>query len=150
MPIGVGVGAYQAITDTAKSLVGGVGEVYNDIGSATNALTKMVGNSLDSFSIKSLAEAAVKYAIPIGILIAILYGGKKLIDSIFSESLEEDEGRCNMTEAGESCPVHGLKECGMEESALQGQYGHSGRMKPVAKDTTFLDRLKELSGMKRD
>jgi hypothetical protein len=25
------------------------------------------------------------------------------------------EARCNMTEAGESCPVHGLKECGMEE-----------------------------------
>ena len=62
---------------------------------------------------------------------------------------EVDEGRCNMTEAGEMCPTHGLKECGIEESALQGQYGHSGRMKPVEKDVTFLDRLKELSGMMR-
>jgi hypothetical protein len=26
-----------------------------------------------------------------------------------------DEARCNMTEAGESCPVHGVKECAMEE-----------------------------------
>lgn len=26
-----------------------------------------------------------------------------------------EEAKCNMTEAGESCPVHGLKECGMEE-----------------------------------
>jgi uncharacterized protein (UPF0210 family) len=34
-----------------------------------------------------------------------------------------------------------------EATALQGQYGHSGRMKPVAEDSTFLDRLKELSGM---
>ena len=34
------------------------------------------------------------------------------------------------------------------ESPLQGQYGHSGKLKPVAKDTSFLDRLKELSGMK--
>ena len=59
-----------------------------------------------------------------------------------------ERDKCNMTEAGESCPVHGLKECGMyETSALQGQYGHSGRMKPVAEDTGFLTRLKELSGM---
>jgi len=69
------------------------------------------------------------------------------IDGVPAEELDE-ASRCNMTEAGESCPVHGLKECGMyEASALQGQYGHSGRMKPVAGDSTFLDRLKELSGM---
>ena len=36
-----------------------------------------------------------------------------------------------------------------EKSPLQGQYGHSGKMKPVAKDLSFLDRLKELSGMKK-
>ena len=70
------------------------------------------------------------------------------IDGVPSEEIDE-ANHCNMTEAGEMCPTHGLKECGMEESALQGQYGHSGRMKPVAKDTTFLDRLKELSGMMR-
>jgi hypothetical protein len=71
------------------------------------------------------------------------------IDGVPTEELDE-ASRCNMTEAGESCPVHGLKECGMyEASALQGQYGHSGRMQPVAKDSTFLDRLKELSGMIR-
>jgi hypothetical protein len=61
-----------------------------------------------------------------------------------------DEGSCNMTEAGRSCPQHGLEECAMESqdsSPLAGQYGHSGKMKSVDKDTTFLDRLKELSGM---
>ena len=58
------------------------------------------------------------------------------------------EGQCNMTEAGTMCEVHGKAECGREETtALQGQYGHSGRMRPVDKDSTFLDRLKELSGM---
>jgi hypothetical protein len=72
------------------------------------------------------------------------------IDGVPTEELDE-ASRCNMTEAGESCPVHGLRECGMyEASALQGQYGHSGRMKPVAEDSTFLDRLKELSGMIRN
>jgi hypothetical protein len=69
------------------------------------------------------------------------------IDGTAEEAL--GEGQCNMTEAGTSCPQHGMMECGMEESALQGQYGHSGRMKPVEKDITFLDRLRELSGMKK-
>jgi hypothetical protein len=36
-----------------------------------------------------------------------------------------------------------------ESSPLAGQYGHSGKMKEVSKDTSFLDRLKELSGMNR-
>lgn len=35
------------------------------------------------------------------------------------------------------------------ESKLQGQYGHSGKMKSVAENAEFLDRLKELSGMMR-
>jgi hypothetical protein len=60
-----------------------------------------------------------------------------------------DEGSCNMTEAGTNCPQHGMMECGIEEGALQGQYGHSGRMKEVSKDVSFLDRLKELSGMNK-
>ena len=34
-------------------------------------------------------------------------------------------------------------------SSLAGQYGHAGKMKEVSKDTSFLDRLKELSGMKK-
>ena len=35
------------------------------------------------------------------------------------------------------------------KSPLAGQYGHSGKMKEVGKDVSFLDRLKELSGMKK-
>ena len=37
-----------------------------------------------------------------------------------------------------------------ESSLLAGQYGHSGKMKEVGKETSFLDRLKELSGMIRN
>jgi hypothetical protein len=73
------------------------------------------------------------------------------IDGTAEETL--DEGRCNMSEAGMSCPVHGMMECDMEgqdSSPLAGQYGHSGKMKPVEKDVSFLDRLKELSGMIRN
>ena len=63
-----------------------------------------------------------------------------------------DDATCNMSEAGESCPVHGVEECwGSDEaSPLAGQYGHSGKMKEVGKETSFLDRLKELSGMIRN
>jgi hypothetical protein len=83
------------------------------------------------------------------------------IDGVPTEELDE-ASRCNMSEAGTMCEVHGLKECGTyeegyslgpiptAESVLQGQYGHSGKMKAVEKDTSFLDRLKELSGMIRN
>ena len=36
-----------------------------------------------------------------------------------------------------------------ESSPLAGKYGHSGKMKPVANDLSFLDRLKELSGLRK-
>jgi hypothetical protein len=61
-----------------------------------------------------------------------------------------DDATCNMTEAGESCPVHGMEECyGADTSPLAGQYGHSGKMKAVDKNLSFLDRLKELSGLSK-
>jgi hypothetical protein len=76
--------------------------------------------------------------------------GNAVGNAVSNDDEIDEANHCNMTEAGESCPIHGLKECGMEEAtALQGQYGHSGRMKPVDKDTTFLDRIRELSGMMR-
>jgi hypothetical protein len=83
--------------------------------------------------------------------------GDKIDDKI--DALEEtneddaslfDDATCNMTEAGENCSVHGMKECwGSDTSPLAGKYGHSGKMKEVGKDTSFLDRLKELSGMRK-
>jgi hypothetical protein len=72
-----------------------------------------------------------------------------------------DDSTCNMSEAGENCPIHGLDECWAastapvpvapmeEKSPLAGIYGHSGKMKEVGKDTSFLDRLKTLSGMRQ-
>lgn len=36
------------------------------------------------------------------------------------------------------------------ESALQGQYGHSGKLKPIGESPEWLTRLKELSGMIRN
>ena len=65
-----------------------------------------------------------------------------------------DDKLCNMSDAGEHCPVHGVEDCwansAPESSPLAGQYGHTGKMKEVGKETSFLDRLKELSGMIRN
>jgi hypothetical protein len=91
---------------------------------------------------KSLVQNAEQLANKLNEYTAVTYGQKTGLE----------ESRCNMTEAGEMCPQHGMMECGMEgqdNSPLAGQYGHSGKMKPVDKDTTFLDRLRELSGMMR-
>ncbi len=82
--IGIGLGAYQAITDVANNTMGGVGEVYRDVGKAAGAITQSVGNAIDGKTIAELASTAVKYSIPIGIILAVLYGGKKLIDQVMN------------------------------------------------------------------
>ena len=76
--------------------------------------------------------------------------GDAVGNAVSADEDELDEGAtCNMSEAGESCPVHGVEECwGADTSPLAGQYGHSGKLKAVDKNLSFLDRLKELSGLK--
>ena len=81
------------------------------------------------------------------------------VDGGMDNAILYDDSTCNMSEAGENCPIHGLDECWAastapapvapmeEKSPLAGIYGHSGKMKEVGKDTSFLDRLKTLSGM---
>jgi hypothetical protein len=83
------------------------------------------------------------------------------VDGGMDNAILYDDSTCNMTEAGESCPVHGIEECWAastapapvapmeEKSPLAGIYGHSGKMTEVSKDTSFLDRLTELSGIRR-
>jgi hypothetical protein len=80
------------------------------------------------------------------------------VDGGMDNAILYDDSTCNMSEAGEPCPTHGLEECysestvsaPMEEkSPLAGIYGHSGKMTEVSKDTSFLDRLSELSGIRR-
>jgi hypothetical protein len=75
----------------------------------------------------------------------------KLADKAEDDASLFDDATCNMTEAGESCPVHGVEECwgSKEASPLAGQYGHSGKLKAVDKNLSFLDRLKELSGLSK-
>jgi hypothetical protein len=112
---------------------------------------------LDGTAEETLSEFAPLVAAVGGALArgAASMAGRAAVNAVgnaLSGDEDLDEGGCNMSEAGTSCPQHGMMECGMEEkdnSPLSGQYGHSGRMKPVEKDVSFLDRLRELSGMMR-
>jgi hypothetical protein len=68
--IGIGAGAYEigsSVADIAKDI------------------TAKVGTALDEKTLLDLAALAFKYAIPAGIVLAILYGGKKAVDSLFAD-----------------------------------------------------------------
>jgi hypothetical protein len=108
------------------------------VGAAIGALTPIPGGA----TIGSIAGDAIQDKL------ADKEEADKNDMSLFNDST------CNMSEAGESCPVHGVEECYAnsvtDSSPLAGQYGHSGKMKEVGKETSFLDRLKELSGMIRN
>lgn len=52
------------------------------------------------------------------------------------------EARCNMTEAGENCPVHGVKECAMEEG-----WGLTAIPAAESKDPV-LERFQQLAAIK--
>ena len=110
----------------------------------------------DEGVVGSLAGAAIGALTPVpgGATIGSIAGDAiqdKLADKEEEDASLFDDATCNMTEAGESCPVHGVEECwGSDEaSPLQGQYGHSGKLKAVDKNLSFLDRLKELSGLSK-
>jgi hypothetical protein len=65
--------------------------------------------------------------------------------------LEENEEETDEDIMGSSgATLSPINELGNEDSPLAGKYGHSGKLKAVDKDTSFLDRLKELSGMIRN
>lgn len=108
----------------------GLGAAAYEIGSSVadiaKEITAEVGTAIDEKTVFELAMLAFKYAIPAGIVLAVLYGGKKAIDSLFSDSSsqkttsEKTQGvaevqGCNMSESGTMCSEHGLVECGMSE-----------------------------------
>ena len=72
--IGMGVGAYEigsSVADIAKDIAA------------------KVGTAIDEKTLLDLSALAFKYAIPAGIVLAVLYGGKKAIDSLFDEPKDQ-------------------------------------------------------------
>jgi hypothetical protein len=70
-----------------------------------------------------------------------------IIGSAVGDALSPDDKEETNEEGWGLNPTPAAME---ETSPLAGQYGHSGKMKEVGKETSFLDRLKELSGMVRN
>jgi len=87
--VGLGAGIYSIADEIGKSIPQGMNKVYTDTKQATEALTGILGNALDGKTIGELGMAAAKYAIPLGLLLAAVYGGKKIIDQVMSEG-EDD------------------------------------------------------------
>ncbi len=72
--IGMGAGAYEigsSVADIAKDIAA------------------KVGTAIDEKTLLDLSALAFKYAIPAGIVLAVLYGGKKAIDSLFDEPKDQ-------------------------------------------------------------
>jgi hypothetical protein len=87
--VGLGAGIYSIADEIGKSIPQGMNKVYTDTKQATDALTSILGNAIDGKTIGELGMAAAKYAIPLGLLLAAVYGGKKIIDQVMSEG-EDD------------------------------------------------------------
>lgn len=84
--IGAGAGIYSVADEIGKAVPRGVDKVYTDVKTAVADLTAIVGKTLGEKSILNLAATAVKYSIPLAVILAVLYGGKKAIDSLFSNT----------------------------------------------------------------
>jgi hypothetical protein len=73
-----------------------------------------------------------------------------VVDETTQQDLSDMEAQDSEHEfTGEPSPTDALDSDIEENSPLKGQYGHSGKLKAVDKNLSFLDRLKELSGMSK-
>jgi hypothetical protein len=92
VPIAGGMAIWDAYDTVKQKLFGGneaaAGEVFHDSESLMAKIKELAGGAMSNVGsmLPSLVEMAIKYALPIGIVLAVIYGGKKLIDSLFSST----------------------------------------------------------------
>jgi hypothetical protein len=92
VPIAGGMAIWDAYDTVKKSLFGGneaaAGEVFHDSESLMAKIKELAGGAMSNVGsmLPTLVDMAIKYALPIGIVLAVIYGGKKLIDSLFSST----------------------------------------------------------------
>jgi hypothetical protein len=162
-PVGAAIGAVggQEMTKGGSSIIE-QGEEETDEGWKGQLAGGTVG---------TLAGTAAGSALgPVGAIVGGALGGtagQMVGDKLGGNEEETDEGKLGAVAGGAiggyaTKSVKGAMSGAKIGSALQdrfakkddtsplaGQYGHSGKMKEVSKDMSFLDRLKELSGMKK-
>jgi hypothetical protein len=54
--------------------------LYTTVDAAVQGINQLTGGKLDAAAVKALAELAVKSALPVAAVVAVLWGGKKLYD----------------------------------------------------------------------
>ena len=125
-----------------KATILGVGaKIYMEVDELIDDITELVGDMLDSETIKALAQVAVKYAIPAVAIVAILYGGKKLYDYISDDEpeaqpqediqAEGDHGEARLLGVAEAHLGYGLE---MAQHVLNGDKFKSESMAKVIVD----------------
>jgi hypothetical protein len=94
--------AAKAGTEIAAKNAGSIGmgagayEIGSSVADIAKDIAAKVGTAIDEKTVLDLAALAFKYAIPAGIVLAVLYGGKKAIDSLF----DDPKAQPGMAEAG--------------------------------------------------
>jgi hypothetical protein len=76
--------AYNVISNPEAAAEVAAKSVWNSTKEAANDIADIVGKNLTPEKIELLADAAIKYALPVAAVIAILYGGKVLYDYMSS------------------------------------------------------------------
>ena len=76
----IGTGKVLLKHPGAAIAVGSGYYIYKTVDEAIEAITAMVGTALDPVTIKAFALVVIKYSLPVAAVVAILYGGKKLLD----------------------------------------------------------------------
>ena len=147
---GAALGGAAGYTAAGGDLIGDIGKLFKDtkvptptpaeIASGTNAMGDIAGSVFE----KDETDEGWK---------GQLAGGTvgTLAGTAAGSSLGPIGAAIGGAAGGTAGQMIGDKLGGSEEdeSPLAGKYGHAGKLKEVGKDTSFLDRLKELSGLKR-
>jgi len=139
--LAVGGGAYMAnkVGDAVDYVKGAGDKVWNSVDQAKNEITDMVGDAVDGFSLSNIADLAVKYALPAGMVIAALYGGKKILDWVFDD-YQNDETPVEGNEFAKK--VQDLKSQGAKKGTkFKTSDGEEHTLEDVAKFIhSFYDR----------
>lgn len=77
---------YNVVKDPKAAAAAMAKDQWGDVGEAAMDIAAIVAGALPLDVVKSLAAAAVKNALPIAGVVAMLYGGKKLYDYMTSET----------------------------------------------------------------
>lgn len=90
-----------------------------------DGISKATGGSLGSATVNSMAQTAMKYALPAAAVVALLYGGKKLIDYLKKDKKKEsigEEATAGATSAGNIASVANPKAAYFKPKK-RGKYG---------------------------